>query len=98
MGWNFVQFLCSEDNAAIYIEKTERPAALKNLIASQEDIYELTPFLDQLLTARSWYHGKEPEIAEELVQEMVANINDGTLLLEEAVKTTAAKIELTYYE
>ncbi|MBU0731718.1 extracellular solute-binding protein [Patescibacteria group bacterium] len=98
MAWYFVQFLCSEENAAIYLEETGRPAALKNLIATQEDIYELTPFLDQLLTAASWYRGREPEAAENIFAEMIDGINDGVLTLDEAVKSTADKIELTYYE
>ena len=77
---------------------TKKPAALKSLIEIQdtEDNYELKPFIDQTLTATSWYHGKEPIIVQNLFKEMITTINAGSIAFEDVIESTANKIELTY--
>ncbi|MBU0670986.1 extracellular solute-binding protein [Patescibacteria group bacterium] len=97
LAWYFIQNLTTnEENAKFYLDKTEQPAALKSLIPGQEDIFEVQVFNNQTLTSQSWYHGKEPNAADAFMKEMITAINDGTLTLEEAVETTASKIELTF--
>ena len=58
-AWDFVRFMSTKDEAAKYLEKTKRPAALRALFDSQVENEEVAVFTEQVLTAKSWYRGKE---------------------------------------
>lgn len=70
-AWDFIQFLTKEENAKIYLEKTKKPTALKSLIAFQKDNEDLGVFAEQILSAKSWYHGKSITNAEGAISEMI---------------------------
>jgi len=70
-AWDFVQFLTKEENAKIYLAKTKKPTALKSLISSQKDDEDLGVFAEQILSAKSWYHGKSVSDAESAIGEMI---------------------------
>ncbi len=71
-AWDFIQFLTKEENAKIYLEKTKKPTALKALISSQKDDENLGVFAEQILSAKSWYHGKSVVDAEKAISEMIS--------------------------
>ena len=57
-AWNFIQFITTNaDNNAKYLEKTQKPAALRSLISSQLEDPTIGAFAAQSLTAQSWYQG-----------------------------------------
>ncbi|MFH1047924.1 MAG: extracellular solute-binding protein [Patescibacteria group bacterium] len=58
-AWNFVQFATSEENVREFLRLTNRPTALRSLVGEQITDPEAKPFVAQLLTARSWYHGSD---------------------------------------
>ena len=96
-AWAFVEALTTDPtNVAAVLEKTERPAALKALLADQQEDYVLSIFANQTLTAQSWYAGVQPEEVEQQFAEMVTIINEGRLDVTTAVTNTADKVELTY--
>ena len=70
-AWDFVQFLTKEENAKTYLAKTKKPTALKSLINSQKDDEDLGVFAEQVLSAKSWYHGKDAASAESAIGEMI---------------------------
>ena len=53
-AWDFIRFATSEESAKVYLEKTQRPPALKSLIEEYQDDPELRVFANQILTAKSW--------------------------------------------
>lgn len=90
-SWDFIQFLTKEENAKIYLAKTKKPTALKSLINTQKDDEDLGVFAEQILSAKSWYHGKSIIDAERAISEMITlalNNNDNLLdvLVDGAVK------------
>ncbi len=98
IAWDFVQFITREEQAKTYLEKTKRPTALRSLVETQKNDDEVGVFANQVLTAKSWYQGKNVKAAEDAIAEM---INNALLVssdkLQEVVNTGAAKVQQTIY-
>jgi len=75
LSWDFVSFAAMPDNARIYLESTNRPAAQLDLIQEQmgEDGSKLAPFAEQALTAKSWSNPNN-EKTDEVLQDMIESI------------------------
>lgn len=90
-AWNFLQFASSQgpDKETYYIENylnnTGRPAAIIPLVAKQQEDVELGVFADQLISAKTWYTGFQPEaidvILKELINDNLAAVDDTDKLL-----------------
>jgi len=98
IAWDFVQFITKEEQAKLYLAKTKRPTALRSLVKTQKADDEIGIFADQVLTAKSWYHGKNVSAAEDAIAEM---INNALLVssdkIQEVLNTGAAKVQQTIY-
>lgn len=94
-AWDFVRFATSADQVKSYLDKVEKPTALRALIPYQKDKETLAPFADQLLTAQSWYRGKDPAAAEGAFQEMINSVVKSEMTVREAVSLCAGKIQQT---
>jgi ABC-type glycerol-3-phosphate transport system substrate-binding protein len=70
MAWDFLLFVNKQENIKKYLEKTGRPTAQRALIAEQLEDDWLYPSASQVLTARTWYKGKNIEAAEAIFKEM----------------------------
>ncbi len=71
-AWDFVLFATTKDaEAKKFLDKTKRPTALKKLIEKQIEDQDLYPSVSQILTAKTWYKGKEPKAAEAAFAEMI---------------------------
>ncbi|MFA5184534.1 MAG: sugar ABC transporter substrate-binding protein [Patescibacteria group bacterium] len=97
-AWDFVQFITKEEQVKSYLEKTKRPTALRSLVATQKNDNEIGVFADQVLTAKSWYKGKDAAAAEaamrEMIETMIKNISGK---VQSIVDTAAAKVQQTIY-
>ncbi len=94
-AWDFIQFATQAEQAKTYLEKTKKPTALRSLVGSQREDSEIGIFADQVLTAKSWYHGNDANAAETAIGEMIDNARqniDGVL---NALNTAAAKVQQT---
>lgn len=95
-AWNFLQFITSPEQARLYLAKTKKPTALKILIPEQSGNDELSVFASQILTARSWYKGLNPEIAETALREMILNIvNNPGGKLQDMINIAASRVQQT---
>ncbi|MCF7820734.1 MAG: extracellular solute-binding protein [Candidatus Pacebacteria bacterium] len=95
-AWDFVKFMTEKSQAQTYLDKTKKPTALKSLIDYQKEKYaELGVFTDQVLTARSWYKGKNPLAMESIMVEMIENVNSGKLDIQSAINLAASKVQQT---
>jgi multiple sugar transport system substrate-binding protein len=95
-AWDFLQFMTKEEQAKIYLEKTKKPTALRSLVANQKLDDEIGVFADQVLTAKSWYRGKNVMAAEDAVKEMLdAALISTSEKLQKIINTAAAKIQQT---
>lgn len=70
-AWDFVQFASSQEQVTNYLSATNKPTARRALISTQLDNETLGPFASQLLTARSWYKGKDAAAAEEAFLDLI---------------------------
>ncbi|MFA5644486.1 MAG: extracellular solute-binding protein [Patescibacteria group bacterium] len=70
-AWNFVQFLTSAEQAESYLKKTKKPSALRSLLSKQREDLEIGVFADQVLTAKSWYKGRNPNLMENFFSQMI---------------------------
>lgn len=95
-AWDFINFAASEEQVSKYLTKAQKPTALRNLIASQIDDPYVGPFAQQVLTARSWYKGKDIDATEAAINEVANAILAGTDEADKELNLAASKVSQTY--
>lgn len=93
-AWDFVLYAADAANVTSYLSVAKKPTALRSLINDQLEDETLGPFADQLLTAESWYKGRDVSAAEAAMRGLIDNILAGTYesptdALDLAAKTVA---------
>ncbi len=95
-AWDFIQFITKEEQVKSYLEKTKRPTALRSLVATQRADNEIGVFADQVLTAKSWYKGKNVQAAESALKEMIDIVVKNTgEKIQDIIDTAASKVQQT---
>lgn len=94
-AWDFLQFATRADQATKYLAKTGKPTALRSLIERQQQDPALESFAGQLLTAKSWYRGRNAAYAEAALAELVGSVLTGAEKLEAALGRAVSKINQT---
>lgn len=95
-AWNFIQFITKAENVKSYLEKTNKPTALKILIPEQLKNDEIGVFASQILTAKSWYRGLNPQAAETAIKEMILSVvNNPSGKIQDIINITATRIQQT---
>jgi len=95
-AWDFVHFATTKpDNAKLYTQKTGKPTALRSLVAEQLQDPELAVFAKQLLTAQSWYTGKDAIAAETVFKNMIKAVTENKLTVAEAIKNAGNALDQT---
>lgn len=84
-AWDFVQFAAKEKNVQSFLKKAGKPTALRSLVLQQSEDFELSVFVDQVLSAQAWYNGADATTAEKAIERMVDSIVAGTRTVEEAL-------------
>ncbi len=93
-AWDFVQFAAKAENASKYLKATGKPTALRSLINEELTDETLAVFAGQLLTAKSWYAGKDAAAAETAFLDLI----DGTVAGGDAnklIRDTVNKVSQT---
>lgn len=94
-AWDFIQFMTKEENAKLYLEKTKKPTALKSLINQQRDDENLGIFAEQVLSAKSWYRGRNINDAERAIGEMINNVLVNSEKIQEILNNGAIQVQQT---
>lgn len=94
-AWDFIQFETKAEQAKSYLTATKKPAALRSLIKEQTEDEDLSVFANQLLTAKSWYHGVDANAAELIIGEMIDLAVSGQGKLDDIIELAANKIQQT---
>ena len=76
-AWHFLQFATEKAQADSFISTLGLPTARRDLIEGQLADEKLEVFASQLLTAESWYHGKEFEKAEKAFERLIEAVRSG---------------------
>ncbi len=95
-AWAFIQFAASAENVKSFLTRAKKPTALRALIAEQRQDDILITWADQILTAQSWYRGKNPGAAEEALRVMIDQVIKGEYPSLEAIKLGVEKINETF--
>ncbi|MCX6714242.1 MAG: extracellular solute-binding protein [Candidatus Uhrbacteria bacterium] len=70
-AWDFIQFETSAEQVPQYLKIARKPTARRALINSQMQDEDLSIFASQLLTAKSWYKGKNATVAESAMLDLI---------------------------
>lgn len=106
-AWDFLNTLATktyqtEENKTRYyvedyISDTQNPPALRNLIDNYKKNYpEYSLFADQILTAQSWYRGKDSNHMNTVFKEMISEVISGSSKLHDIITKAARVITQTY--
>src|SRR3989338_2062729 len=94
-AWDFIQFATKAEQAKTYLDKAKRPTALRALINEQIDDDDMGVFAEQVLTAKSWYHGADSAAAEKMFAEMIDAAVLGQDKIETLINLAASKVQQT---
>jgi len=95
-AWALVLYAAEAANAKTFIERTKYPTAHRDLISQQLQDFDLAPFVQGVLTAQTWYRGKNYSLVEESFKEMINDVMTGKKKIDEAINYATNKINLTY--
>jgi len=99
-AWDFIQFITDEKNVVKYLEKAEKTTALRSsaIINAELANENLGVAADQLLTAKSWYHGQSPATAEKAFVDMIEAVIAGELDTKKAIKQAVEQVAFSINE
>lgn len=96
-AWDFIMYAAEEQNVLAHLQEAGKPTALRSLIDDQLEDEDLGPFAQQLLTAESWYKGRDVDAAEQAFEDLINDILTGTFEdPEDAVDQAAKKVAQTF--
>lgn len=95
-AWNFLAFAADPEHVTSYLASANRPTALRSLITTQLNDEDLGTFADQLLTAKTWYRGKDVVAAEAAMSALVDAMLLDPKKPEDALSDAAAIVAQTY--
>ncbi len=95
-AWDFVQFMTSKDEAIKYLTHSHKPTALRSLIDQQLNNYDIRPFVNQVLTAKDWYHGRDAGAMEDIFRKMIVAVVEGKNTAQEVVDFAVSQINRTF--
>ena len=87
------EFTLSFDPAKRYLEKTNKPAARRDLIGEQRNDVRLAPFALGNLIAKNWYQGNI-ELVEAVFAEMINAVNRGEKSVYDALTITTNRVNV----
>ncbi len=93
IAWQFILFMLQEENEKQYVQKVQRPTSLVSLIPWQQQNAQplLKPFVDQVLSARSWYEGDSTQ-TEQALADSVESVVSGKQDVATALAGAAGKV------
>ncbi len=95
-AWNFLLFMSDPLNVKSYLNRAKHPTAHRALIKDQLEDIDLAPFVNEVLTARSWYLGKDYRATGVFFKQMINDVLDGRKSIKEAISFCAQQVNQTY--
>jgi multiple sugar transport system substrate-binding protein len=94
-AWDFVQFMTSPEQVKKYLDKVKKPTALRALVNDQAADDDIKVFVEQVLTAKSWYKGDDANAAEIIIGEMIDSMVRGDDKPDNIIKLGAGRVQQT---
>ncbi len=95
-AWDFVQYAASAEKVSSYLDAAQKPTALRALINNQLSDENLGIFAEQLLLAKSWYHGTDVAAMEAGLHSLIDDILIGSGKPDDVIDKTARVVAQTY--
>ncbi len=86
-------FPLTVDPTELYLIKTKKPAARRDLIEKQKADLVLAPFVAGNLIAKNWYQGN-PEAVDGIFADMIDSVYRGEKKIQEALSAAASRINI----
>lgn len=96
IAWNFLNRLIEPERLAPILANAGRPSARKSLLTAQLEDERVGVFAAQVLTAESWYRGRDPQAMEAAMRELIDVVLAGSLPINRAVQFARDKVAQTY--
>lgn len=96
-AWDFVLFATNEDNVQSYLTVAGKPTALRSLISNQLNDEDVGVFAQELLTAQTWYRGKDVDAQEAAMNQLIDDFSAGTYTDPQKAIDNAAKVVAQTY-
>jgi len=96
LAWRFLNTLTNADTAKKILDNSHEPAARKSLLTAQLEDERVGVFASQVLTATSWYQGRDPKTTEAALEGLINDVNTGARDTQHAVTFAASQISQTY--
>jgi len=94
-AWDLIQFAAKAENVKSYLKKTKKTTALRSLINEELEDADKDIFAGQLLTAKSWYKGRDSNAMEQAFKEMIDAVNTGEEKIITVINQGANKVQQT---
>lgn len=94
VSWNLLNFMMQSDQSKAILDRVKRPAARKALLSDQFNDERIGIFAEQVLTAKSWYRGNNPQLVEQTFEDLISAVLLGARI-PESVNFAASKIRQT---
>ncbi|MDO8435290.1 MAG: extracellular solute-binding protein [bacterium] len=94
-AWDFVMFATNAKQVPSYLNAAQKPTALRELVTSQLENATLAPFASGVLSAQSWYTGKDGNAMEQIMKDMITQTNQATSRIEDIIRLGAQRIQRT---
>jgi len=94
-AWAFIDFATQQNQVVSFLNRANKPTALRTLISLQRNDDDMHIFANQILTAQSWYRGSHAAVAEEAFRAMIDQVVNGEYKAEDAITIAAQKINET---
>jgi ABC-type glycerol-3-phosphate transport system substrate-binding protein len=96
IAWDFIQFATQADEVSKYLKASGTVTALKSLVKNQQTD-ELGVFANQVLTAKSWFHGADFDAVQKVFKQMVDDAaTDNYESISALVKSVNLKLNSIY--
>ena len=94
-AWNLLNFMMGKDEVSKFLTAAKRPAADRSLLEGQLDNEDIGVFASQVLTAKTWYRGDDPNAMEDAMKVMIENVQTGKEDIPTAIQNAVAKVSQT---
>jgi len=94
-AWDFIQFMTEVEQVRSYLNRAKKPPALRSLVNEYIDDDDIGIFVEQVLTAKSWYRGDDSNAAELIIADMIDDAVKGEQEIENVIQLAARKVQQT---
>lgn len=70
-AWDFIRFISLPSNIQQYVTVTGQPSPLRIHLQAQKENPQMAPFVEQILNAKNWYHGRDIDTAKRVLDDLV---------------------------